>query len=158
MTDRHSSILCLALLGLLLTGCVAGPVVKQTPGQEAATLPAWEEHQQVLQTLDALIDAYQARNSMAFSRYVSERYTGDDMILDSRIRDSSRRAHDIGIRYTVNNITSDGRRKVFVAVTYTREQTDIGTTQRLVHTGQAALIFIREGGEYLLYSQPNPLF
>ncbi len=158
MTDRHPVILYLALLVLLLTGCVVGPVMKQTPGQEAAAPPAWDEHQQVLQSLDALIDAYQSRNSMAFSRYVSERYTGDDMILDSRVRDSSRRAHDIGIRYTVNNITSDGRGKVFVAVTYTREQTDIGTTQRLVHTGQATLIFIREGGEYLLYSQPNPLF
>lgn len=158
MTDRHNVILCLALFGLLLTGCVAGPVMKQAPEQKAATLPAWEEHQQVLQTLDALIDAYQNKNSMAFSRYVSERYTGDDMILDSRIRDTMRRAHDVGIRYTVNNLTSDGRGKVFVAVTYTREYTDIGTTQRVVHTGQAALIFIRDGGEYLLYSQPNPLF
>lgn len=158
MTDRRPLILCLALFGLMLTGCVTGPVVKQTPGQEVAAPPAWDEHQRVLQTLDALIDAYQSRNSMAFSRYVSEHYTGDDMILDSRVRDTSRRAHDIGIRYTVNNITSDSRGKVFVAVTYTREHTDIGTTQRLVHTGQAALIFIREGGEYLLYSQPKPLF
>lgn len=158
MTDRHPVFLYLALLVLLLTGCVIGPVVQQTPGQEAAAPPAWEEHQQVLQSLDSLIDAYQNKNSMAFSRYVSERYTGDDMILDSRIRDTMRRAHDIGIRYTVNNITSDGRGKVFVAVTYTREHTDIQTTQRLVQTGQAALIFIREGGEYLLYSQPNPLF
>lgn len=158
MTDRRLSILCLALLGLLLTGCGAGPVVKPAPGQEAAALPAWEEHQRVLRSLDALIDAYQNRNSTGFSRYVSERYTGDDMILDSRVRDTLRRAHNIGIRYTVNNITSDGRGKVFVAVTYTREHNDIGTTQRLVHTGQAALIFIREGGEYRLYSQPNPLF
>lgn len=158
MTDRLVLILCLALFSLLPIGCGAGSVVKTTPGHEAAALPAWEEHQRVLRSLDALIDAYQARNSMGFSRHVSERYTGDEMILDSRVRDTFRRAHDIGIRYTVNNITSDGRGKVFVAVTYTREHTDIGTTQRLVHTGQAALVFIREGGEYRLYSQPNPLF
>ncbi|MDX9708422.1 MAG: hypothetical protein RBT64_02610 [Trichloromonas sp.] len=148
----------LLLFSLSLCACVAGPTVKSAPRQEAAAPPAWEEHQRVLQSLDALIDAYQNKNSMAFSRYVSERYTGDDMILDSRIRDTMRRVHDVGIRYTVNNLTSDGRGKVFVAVTYTREYTDIGTTQRIVHTGQAALIFIYEGGEYLLYSQPTPLF
>lgn len=158
MTDRRLSILYLALLGLLLTGCGAGPVVKPASGQEAAALPAWEEHQRALRSLDALIDAYQTRNSTGFSRYVSARYTGDNMILVSRVRDTLRRAHNIGIRYTVNNITSDGRGKVFVAVTYTREHIDIGTTQRFVHTGQATLIFLREGGEYRLYSQPKPLF
>ncbi len=159
MSDRRPPIRFSALLlWLLLTGCVTGPTVRSIPPHATPGHSAWEEQQQVLQTLDAMIAAYQEKNSIRFSGYISERYAGDDMLLESRVRQNLSRAHDIGLRYTVDNITSDGRGKLFVALTYTREHTDIATTQRIVHTGQAALTFVREDQNYRLLSQPKPLF
>ncbi|OHB26057.1 MAG: hypothetical protein A2X84_09780 [Desulfuromonadaceae bacterium GWC2_58_13] len=146
------------LLLVLLAGCVRGPFVKSAPPRETTAAPAWDEHRRVQQTLDEMIAAYQDKDAIRFSGYLSENYTGDDRVFDTQIRRGLKSSHDIGIRYTIDNITSDGRGKVFVAVTYTREHTDIATTQRVVDTGRAALIFVREGPEYRLLSQPKPLF
>ncbi len=158
MPDHHPILFSALLLCLLLAGCLTEPASHSLPSHANPGPFAWEEQQQVLQTLDAMIDAYQEKNSIRFSSYISERYTGDDMLLESRVRQNLSRAHDIGLRYTIDNITSDGQGKLFVALTYTREYTDIATTQRIVRTSQAALIFVREGQSYLLLSQPTPLF
>ncbi|MDY0212208.1 MAG: hypothetical protein RBR06_04325 [Desulfuromonadaceae bacterium] len=158
MPGCHNLLGYIWLLCLLLASCSAGPNVKLVPPLETTSPSAWEENHLVLQALDALIDAYENKNSIGFFRFVSDRYMGDDIILESRIRDTLRRSHDISIRYTVDNITSDKRGKSSVAVTFTREYTEIKTTQRVVRTGQAILVFVRKGGEYRLLSQISPLF
>jgi hypothetical protein len=115
-------------------------------------------HGLVREALGQLIAAYEAKDSRRFSELVSERYTGEESILDTAVRRDFSTYHNLTIRYTVNNITldSDGG-KAFVAITYTRGWTDIKTSKTRSETRETSLVFIRENGVYKLYSQNRPL-
>lgn len=143
------------LAGAALPGC--GQVVLGGRAGSPSAL-AMANHGQVRQALDLLIAAYEAKDSRRFSELVSERYTGEESILDTAVRRDFSTYHDLTIRYTVNNITldSDGG-KAFVAITYTRGWTDIKTSKTRSETRETSLVFIRENGAYKLYSQSRPL-
>jgi hypothetical protein len=107
----------------------------------------------VRDALDVMVNAYNSKNISGFMDQVSENYTGEKRILDSKIRAGFSRIHDLDLRYSINNITQESEgRFVYVAVNYTKSYTDIKTTKRLTKTGTSELIFEMIQGRALLHS------
>lgn len=145
---------------LLLIACIALPACStlQIGGHgNSASATAAARHAEVRQALDRLIAAYEGENSRSFAELISERYTGEQAILDTAVRRDFSAYHNLTLRYTVNNITLDDSGKAFVAVTFTRDWTDTKTSKTRSETGETSLVFIRENGIYKLYSQNRPL-
>lgn len=145
---------------LILLSCALLPAcagLQIGGGGDSPSALAMASHGQVRQALDQLIAAYEAKDSRRFSELVSERYTGEANILDTAVRRDFSAYHNLAIRYTVNNITLDDGGKAFVAITFTRGWTDIKTTKTRSETRETSLVFIRENGNYKLYSQNGPL-
>lgn len=144
---------------LLLAACSVLPACAglQVGGDTgSASAAAMSRHALVRQSLDRLIAAYEAKDSRGFSALVSERYTGEESILDTAVRRDFSTYHNLTLRYTVNNITLDDGGKAFVAVTVTRGWTDIKTSRTKNETGETSLVFVLENGVYKLYSQGRP--
>ena len=112
----------------------------------------------VRQALDRLIVAYEGKDAHRFAELVSERYTGETVVLfDTLVRRDFGTYDDLTLGYTVNSITLDDSGKAFVAITFTRGWTDRNTAKTASETGETILVFIRENGTYKLYSQNQPL-
>lgn len=120
--------------------------------------PVQQEHQQVRRSLDGLISAYRDQDIFRFAEQVAENYTGDRGQLELQVQRDFSALFDIDIRYTLNNITSDGQGRVFVAITFNRTHTVKATGARVRQSGEASFVFIREGENYRLLSQRQPLF
>lgn len=144
---------------LLLAACSVLPACGglQIGGDTgSASAVAMSRHALVRQSLDRLIAAYEARSAGRFAELVSERYTGEESILDTAVQRDFSRYHDLTLRCTVNNITLDDGGKAFVAITFTRGWTEIKTSRTRSETGEASLVFVYENGVYKLYSQGRP--
>lgn len=111
----------------------------------------------VKSSLDRLVSAYESKNSRQFNELVSDRYAGEKSLLDSAVSHDFSAYHNLSVRYTFNNVTFDGKDKVFASVTFTREWTDIATSGTKSDTRETSLVFILENGNYKLYSQERPL-
>ena len=110
-------------------------------------------HNKVRAALDVMVNAYNNKNISEFMEQVSENYTGEKKIFDSRIRTGFSRMHDLDLRYSINNITNDSDgRFVYVAVNFTKSYTEIKTTKRLTKTGTSQLIFEIKKERALLHS------
>lgn len=120
--------------------------------------PEQQEHQQVRRSLDRLITAYRDQDIFRFAEQVAENYTGDRGQLELQVQRDFSTLFDIDIRYTLNNVTSDGQGRVFVAITFNRIHTVKATGARVQQSGEASFVFIREGENYRLLSQRQPLF
>lgn len=107
-------------------------------------------------SLDGLISAYSGKNIRQFMDLVSESYTGDASVLESSIRRDFSDFTNLSMRYTFNNVTSDGKGNVSVALTSVRDHTVIKTGKQATIKKQATLIFKLENGAYRLYSQKSP--
>ena len=111
----------------------------------------------VKQSLDHLIGDYEAKNGRQFAELVSDRYVGVKELLDTAVRRDFSAYHNLSVRYTLNNVTFDGKSKIFASVNFTRDWTDIKTTKTMNETRQTSLVFILENGICKLYSQSRPL-
>lgn len=126
-------------------------------GGSGSSARAMQNQALVRESLDRLIAAYEGKNSRLFAELVSERYTGEKGILDSAVRRDFSVYHNQSLRYTVNNITFDGSGgKAFVAITLTRDWTEIKTGKTRHETTEESLVFVLEDGVYKLYSQRRP--
>lgn len=124
---------------------------------DSPSATAMAKHAQVRQSLDKLISAYEAKNSRQFDELVSASNTGEPRILATSVLRDFSTYHNLSLRYTVNNITLDSNgTKAFVALTFTREWTDIRTSKTRNETKETSLVFILEKGIYKLYSQNQP--
>lgn len=141
----------------VMVSCQACLATTETASQASATPPLFEQQGQVHNSLDKLIEAYQAKNISKFNSQVSEKYTGDADNFETSVRNDFSRFNNVTIRYTVNNITPDATgEKVSVAVTFTRSHQIIKTGKMEVVTGQAELVFSKEDGQFRLYSMKKP--
>lgn len=146
---RYRFVIVIAVL--FLTGCGSFRI-----GGEP--LPQQREHQQVLQSLDELISAYRDQNIFRFANLISEDYHLGKGGLEIRVQQDFSTFMDRDIRYTLNNITSDGGGKVFLSITFQRTLVDRFTTWRINTSGEASFIFIKEEEQYRLLTQHRPLF
>jgi hypothetical protein len=115
-------------------------------------------HYQALgrQLLDQLVAAYEAKNVRDFMALVSESYTGDADLLDRTIRRQFSQFTNMSIRYTFNNLTYDGKRKIFAAVTYSKGYTDVKTGKQVSRQGQTSMVFTLDKNVCLLDSMSKP--
>ena len=134
---------------LLLVACAGSMIANGSP-----TL----NHQvMVKSSLDRLVSAYESKSGRQFSELVSDRYVGEKSVLHTAVNRDFSAYHNLTISYTFNNVTFDGKDKVFAAVTFTRGWTDMATTKTKSETRETALVFVLENGSYKLYSQERPL-
>ena len=125
--------------------------------QGAAVSAVQSGHQQVRESLDRMVAAYESKNSIEFFSQVSEQYTGDYANLQTAVQREFSRKTALSVRYTVNNITLDqSGENAFVAVTFTRSWTDVKTAKTKNETKQTSVVLRREDGIYRLYSQKSP--
>ena len=136
--------LVLTMLGGCFGGSVASTPTPQTP------------QTRVRETLDNMVDAYSSKNIRGFMALVSDSYTGDSSVLDSAVLRDFSAATNITLRYTFNNVTTDGKGKASAALTFTRNYTDIKTGKQITNQGQTTMIFQIVGGSCLLYTQNQP--
>lgn len=141
---------CLMLVALTTTGWCEEPTKPAVSGK------AVNYQAVVRESLDQLVAAYEAKNGRDFMALVSESYTGDASQLDSTIRRQFSRFTNMSIRYTFNNVTFDGKGKLFAAVTYTKGYTDVKSGKQEKRQGQTSLVFTLENGACLLYTMNRP--
>ncbi len=144
LTAQIATCILLVFLGGCFGGIGASSPAPPTPQSE------------IRETLDRMIDAYESKNIHVFMSCVSEGYTGETSELNSAIRRDFSRATNISIRYTFNNVTSDGKNNAFVAVTFNRSYTDIKTGKQVTGQGETTMNFRKTGDVYLLHTQHQP--
>ena len=103
----------------------------------------------VRQALEQIIAAYEGKDDSRFTELVSLRYRGEPCTLDMAVRRGFSTCHNLTLSYTVT--------KAFVAITFTRGWTEIGNSEIRTETGETSLVFVRENGNYKLFSQSRPL-
>lgn len=151
----------LVILALMVAMPVFAQIQQETRSNavkvKKSKLSFMEIQSTVKETLDSMVDAYTGKNARQFMSRVSEDFTGDDMLLDRKIRRDFGKFTDMDMRYTVNNITTDSdNKKVSVSVTFTRSYTDIKTTQRINKTGSTSFIFRMVNGQAKLTAMKGP--
>lgn len=107
--------------------------------------------------LQAMVEAYQARDAAAFMSYVSEDFTGDDIMLDGAIRRDFSAFSDIDIRVVLYTVTADANGHIYASLSYNRRLVSMRTGNTLTDMGMTELIF-RAGPDHpLLYNMRNPI-
>lgn len=152
----------LVMLALMVAMPVFAQIQQETRSNavkaKKSKLSFMEIQSAVKETLDSMVDAYTGKNARQFMSRVSEDFTGDDMLLDRKIRRDFGKFADMDMRYTVNNITTDSDNKnVSASVTFTRSYTDIKTTKRINKTGSASFTFRIVDGRAKLASMRGPV-
>ncbi len=74
----------------------------------------------IKEVLDKMIEAYKNENLSLFMSYVSDDFYPDFSILERAIRNDFSFFDNIDLRYTINNITSDRKGKIFVSINFNR--------------------------------------
>jgi hypothetical protein len=108
------------------------------------------------ESLDQMVAAYEARNVRDFMALVSQSYTGDVDLLDREIRRQFSRFTNMSIRYSLNNVTYDGKGKIAASMNYSKGYTDVKTGKQVTRQGQTSMVFTLEKGVCLLYSMGKP--
>ena len=141
---------CLIFGGLAVSGwCEEAP-------KTASSAKSVNYQAVVKESLDQLVAAYEAKNGREFMALISESFTGDSSQFDSSIRRQFSRFTNMSIRYTFNNVTFDGKGKIFAAITYTKGYTDVKTGKQEKRQGQSSMVFTLENGSCLLYTMNKP--
>ncbi len=124
-------------------------------GSEAAKTP----DVLVRESMDRLVSAYMGRNSNDFMTLVSSNFAGESSKLDTRLRRDFSQAVNISLSYTFNNVTFDSKSEyASVAITYTKNYTEVKTTQQISKKGESKLVFKMEKGAYRLFRMDEPWF
>lgn len=111
----------------------------------------------IRQALDAMIRAYQDENPRDFMALVDDDFAGDYVILDRAIRKDFSAFDGLNLNYTLNNVASGSKGKVFVALSYNRQVTSTRSGETLADRGLTEFVFNLNGGTAKVLSMKNPL-
>lgn len=107
--------------------------------------------------LQAMIEAYQARDAARFMSYVSSDFTGDDTMLDRAIRRDFSAFSDIDIRVVLNTVTADPKGHIYASLSFNRRLVSMRTGNTFTDRGMTEFVFKTDGDHPLLYSMRNPI-
>ncbi len=107
--------------------------------------------------LNGLVDAYQTENAPKFDTYISDDFAADKSILDRAVRKDFSAFDKIGLRFTINNITTNKKGDVSVSLTFSRTVTSSQTGQTLSDTGMTEFVFRLSDNGPKVYSMKAPL-
>ena len=110
----------------------------------------------VNEAMDQLVQSYVSENASSFMKLVSNDFAGDSRILDSAIRRDFSLFDNIGLNYSLNNVTAAAG-KVYVSFNYSRhiESARYGTS--LSDTGITEFVFVQQGDRHVLHSMKKPI-
>ena len=123
----------------------------------AYTKPRPNNQQIIREVLDKMIAAYRNEEPSGFMKYVSDNFTGDATLLDRAIRKDFSAFDNIDLTYTLNNISSDPKGRIFVSINYNRKVISSKSGAMLTDRGTTEFIFSLEEGGPKVYSMKNPL-
>jgi len=118
------------------------------------------QEQRIRDALDNLVSAYESRSITDFMDYVSEDFTQDPDIFETRIRNDFSQYSFIRINYIVNSIIPNSKKdKYAVSINFVLQREYRRTAKMTSRTGTATLIFNDENGSLKIYSTSGtPLF
>jgi len=117
-----------------------------------------ESIQAIIQdALDKLIAAYRNEDPNKFMAFVSEDFAGDDINLDRAVRDDFRAFDNIDLRFTLNNVSSNARGRIFVLITFNRMVISSKSGQSFTDSGMTEFIFVLGDKGPKVYSMKHPL-
>ena len=107
--------------------------------------------------LDNLIAAYQDEDAMKFMAQISDDFVGDKTNLSRAVRKDFTAFDNIRLGYTLNNVTSDSKSKIFVLINFTRMLTSVKSGKTLRDSGMTEFVF--QLGDQLpkIFSMKYPL-
>lgn len=110
----------------------------------------------ISEIMDQLFGAYEREDAASFMRLVANDFAGDGRVLDSAIRRDFGLFDNIGLGYSLNNVTATAG-KIFVSFNYRRrlESSRYGTS--LSDTGLTEFVFVQQGERHVLYSMKQPV-
>lgn len=111
----------------------------------------------VRKSLDSLVKAYENEEENLFMLYVSPDFTGDFTILDSAVRRDFNAFDHIQLKYFINNISTDGKGRTFVSISYIRTVVSTKSGRVFSDNGFTELIFKNQDGTPKVLSMKNPL-
>jgi hypothetical protein len=111
----------------------------------------------VRQALDAMVRAYQEEEPRSFMAYVDANFAGDAVVLDRAIRKDFTAFDALHLTYTLNNVASGAKGKVFVALSYNRQVTSARSGGTLTDRGLTEFIFNLTAGKAKVSAMKQPL-
>lgn len=108
-------------------------------------------------TLNNLITAYQDKDPMKFMSQVSDGFVGDRANLERAIRKDFTSFDNIMLKYTLNNVSSDSKSKIFVSINFVRMLTSVKSGKTLKDNAMTEFVF--QLGDQLpkIFSMKYPL-
>lgn len=95
----------------------------------------------IRKALDNMVVAYQDEDPMRFMAQVSDDFVGDKANLSRAIRKDFAAFDNISLRYTLNNVTSDSKSKIFVLINFNRMLTSVKSGKTLKDYGMTEFVF-----------------
>ncbi len=111
----------------------------------------------IREALDKLIEAYRNEDPARFMALIADDFAGEKANLDRAVRKDFSALDNINLRYTLNNVSTDSKGKVFVSLNYTRQVTSARSGQTLKDAGATEFVFRFGEKTPLVYSMKWPL-
>lgn len=109
------------------------------------------------EVLDKIIDSYRKEDIVLFMSYVSEDFTPDRIMLEKAIRGDFGAFDNIDLRYTINNILSDAKGRVFISINFNRTITSARSGKTYSDKGTTEFVFKLTDKGLKLVSMKYPL-
>jgi hypothetical protein len=111
----------------------------------------------VQQILSQMAEAYKNEEAGRFMGYVSDDFAGDYTLLDAAIRKDFSALNNITLNFTISNIATDPKGKVFVSLNYSRMAMSASGGRALSDKGATEFVFTLGDGGIKLYAMKFPL-
>lgn len=111
----------------------------------------------VQQVLSQMAEAYKNEDAGRFMGYVSDDFAGDYVLLDAAVRKDFSILNNIVLNFTINNIATDPKGKVFVSLNYSRMAMAASGGRAVSDKGTTEFVFTLGDGEIKLYAMKFPL-
>ncbi|MFA6091452.1 MAG: hypothetical protein WCU88_00890 [Elusimicrobiota bacterium] len=112
---------------------------------------------QVREALEALRDAYKAKDLKAFMARVGEDFAGDVVLLERAVQKDFVALQNIDLRWSVSNIASGREGRIHAALTFNRFVTLARTGATQTDSGSTEFVFEPGPKGLRVYSMKNPL-
>jgi hypothetical protein len=107
--------------------------------------------------LDNLISAYKSEDPKRFMSLVSDDFVGDKVNLDRAIRKDFTNFDNIDLRYTLNNVSSDSKSKIYISLNFNRMLTSVKSGRTLTDNGMTEFILKLDQKYPTIYSMKWPI-
>lgn len=111
----------------------------------------------VQQALDAMIAAYMAEDPARFMVNVDPDFAGDTTLLDFAIRKDFSSFDNLDLRYTINNLATDGHGNIHVIISYNRRVTSARSGETYTDAGVTEFTFRPGAALPRCFSMKQPL-